>query len=127
MTDTAEDTENTTDLVQMEEEKRVIRTIPFVTTLSRVVKDKVEGVRRVTLTCFACRDYDICGKKQEESVHISGERPTLFACLQKLRKRLEDHHVGAVPAGQTSRKTSKDRAKSSQDQVKTSNKFALET
>jgi hypothetical protein len=83
VTDTAEDTENTTDLVQMEEEKRVIRTIPFVTTLSpvRVVKDKVEGVRRVTLTCFACRDYDICGKKQESSVHISGEHPTLLACL----------------------------------------------
>ena len=43
--DTVEDTENTTVIVQMEEEKRAIRSIPFVTTLSPVctVKDKVEG------------------------------------------------------------------------------------
>ncbi len=34
----------------------------------------------------------ICGKKQEASAHISGERPTLLACLQELRKRLEEHH-----------------------------------
>ena len=38
-------TENTTVIVQMEEEKRAIRSMPFVTTLSpvRTVKDKVEG------------------------------------------------------------------------------------
>ena len=80
--DTAEGTENTTVLVQMEEEKRAIRAIPFVTTLSfvRAVKGKAEGWR-VTLTCFACREYDSCGKKQEVSVHLSGERPTLLvAC-----------------------------------------------
>jgi hypothetical protein len=43
--DTPEDTENTTVLVQMEEEKRDIRTMPFVTTLSfvRAVKDKATG------------------------------------------------------------------------------------
>jgi len=34
--DTVDDTENTTVLVQMEEEKRSIRTMPFVTTLSPV-------------------------------------------------------------------------------------------
>jgi hypothetical protein len=76
-------------LVQMEEEERAIRAMPFVTTLSfvRAVKGKAEGWR-VTLTCFACREYNSCGKKQEASVHISGERPTLLACLQELRKRL---------------------------------------
>jgi len=58
-TDTAEGTEKTTVLVQMEEEKRAIRAMPFVTTLSfvRAVKGKAEGWR-VTLTCFACREYD---------------------------------------------------------------------
>jgi hypothetical protein len=73
----------------MEEEERAIRAMPFVTTLSFVcaVKGKAEGWR-VTLTCFACREYNSCGKKQEASVHISGERPTLLACLQELRKRL---------------------------------------
>ena len=97
--DTAEGTENTTVLVQMEEEKRAIRAMPFVTTLSfvRAVKGKAEGWR-VTLTCFACREYDSCGKKQEASVHISGERPTLLACLQELRKRLEENHVGCAEA-----------------------------
>ena len=91
--DTPEGTENTTVIVQIEEEKRVIRAMPFVTTLSfvRAVKGKAEGWR-VTLTCFACREYNSCGKKQEASVHISGERPTLLACLQELRKRLEEHH-----------------------------------
>ncbi len=97
--DTVEDTEKTTVLVQMEEEKRAIRDMPIVTTLSfvRAVKGKAEGWR-VTLTCFACREYDSCGKKQEASVHISGERPTLLACLQELRKRLEEHHVGCAEA-----------------------------
>jgi len=92
--DTAEGTQKNTVLVQMEEEERAIRAMPFVTTLSfvRAVKGKAEGWR-VTLTCFACREYNSCGKKQEASVHISGERPTLHACLQELRKRLEEHHA----------------------------------
>ena len=97
--DTAEDTENKTVLVQMEEEERAIRAMPFVTTLSfvRAVKGKAEGWR-VTLTCFACREYNSCGKKQEASLHISGERPTLLACLQELRKRLEEHHGNCAQA-----------------------------
>ena len=43
--DTVEGTENTTVLVQMEEEIRGIRSMSFVTTLSfvRVVKGKTEG------------------------------------------------------------------------------------
>ena len=43
--DTVEDTEKTTVLVQMEEEKRAIRVMPFVTTMSfvRAVKGKTEG------------------------------------------------------------------------------------
>ena len=43
--DTAEGTENNTVLVQMEEEERAIRAMPFVTTLSfvRTVKGKAEG------------------------------------------------------------------------------------
>jgi hypothetical protein len=53
---------------------------------------------RVTLTCFACREYNNYGKKQETSVHISGERPTLFAYLKVMRKRLEKHHEGCAEA-----------------------------
>jgi hypothetical protein len=43
--DTVEGTQNTTVLVQMEEEERAIRVMPFVTTLSfvRAVKGKAEG------------------------------------------------------------------------------------
>ncbi len=43
--DTAEGTQNTTVLVQIEEEERAIREMPFVTTLSFVCafKDKTEG------------------------------------------------------------------------------------
>jgi hypothetical protein len=43
--DTAEGNQYTTVLVQMEEEERAIRAMPFVTTLSFVsaVKDKAEG------------------------------------------------------------------------------------
>jgi hypothetical protein len=49
-------------------------------TLRRVLKTLpcLSEVWRVTLTCFAYREYDSCGKKQEASVHISGERPTLL-------------------------------------------------
>jgi hypothetical protein len=65
--DTAEGTQNNTVLVQMEEEERAIRAMPFVTTLSfvRAVKGKAEGWR-VTLTCFACREYNSCGKKLKQ-------------------------------------------------------------
>ncbi len=43
--DTVEGTQNTTVLVQVEEEERAIRVMPFVTTLSfvRAVKGKTEG------------------------------------------------------------------------------------
>ena len=83
--DTAEGTQNNTVLVQMEEEERAIRAMPFVTTLSfvRAVKGKAEGWR-VTLTCFACREYNSCGKKQEASVHISG-LATIYRSLAQAR------------------------------------------
>ncbi len=85
MEESDEGTENTTMLVQMEEEGRAIRAMPFVTTFSlvRAVKGKAAGWR-VTLTCFVCREYNSCGKKQEASVHISGERPTLLACCKAM-------------------------------------------
>ena len=55
--DTPEDTENTTVLVQMEEEKRAIRTMPFVTTLSfvRAVKGKTPNIREPQLRRMTCR------------------------------------------------------------------------
>jgi hypothetical protein len=57
MEESDEDTENTTVIVQMEEEEFPIRAMPFVTTLSliRAVKVKSAGCR-VTLTYFASRE-----------------------------------------------------------------------
>jgi hypothetical protein len=83
--DSAEGTQNNTVFVQVEEEERAIRAMPFVMTLSfvRAVKGKAEGWR-VTLTCFASREYNSCGNQSEASVHISGECPTLLSCLQQL-------------------------------------------
>ena len=74
-------------------EERVIRAMPIVTTLSfvRAVKDKARGVR-VTLTCYNCREYGSCEKPQEAPIHLTKERTTMHACLQELRKRLEEHH-----------------------------------
>jgi hypothetical protein len=64
--DTAEGTQNNTVLVQMEEDERAIRAMPFVTTLSfvRAVKGKAEGWR-VTLTCFACREYKTAAERSK--------------------------------------------------------------
>jgi hypothetical protein len=47
---------------------------------------------KVSLTCFDCREYDSCKKRQEPPVHLSCERTTLLTCFQDLRKRLQDRH-----------------------------------
>ncbi len=74
-------------------EERDIRVMPIVTTLSfvRAVKDKTRGVR-VTLTCYNYREYGSCEKPQETPIHLSKETTTMRACLQGLRKRLEENH-----------------------------------
>ena len=79
--------------VQMEHEMRAIEELVFVTKLSFVPahKDKAQGFR-TTLSCALCRWYDSCGKGQEQAVQLSLERTTLLACLQELRKRLQDRH-----------------------------------
>ncbi len=69
--DTVEGTEDTTMIEQMEDVKRAIRALPFVTELSFVRAVKY---------------------------NISGEWPTLIACVQELRKRLEEEHDGCVEA-----------------------------
>ena len=85
---TREDTEDTTMLVQIEEVKRTIRALPFVTKLSPVDahKDKAAGWG-ACLTCYSCR------KRQEPPVQFSRDRKTELACLQELLKRLQDRHV----------------------------------
>ncbi len=86
--------EDTTMLVQIEEVKRVIRAIPFVTKLSPVCTHKGHGAGwGVSVRCSDCEDYDRCGKKQEPPVQVSSVHPTELACLQDLLKRLQDHHV----------------------------------
>jgi len=79
--------------VQMQHEMRAIEELVFVTKLSFVPahKDKAQGFR-ATLSCALCRWYDSCGKGQEQAVQLSRERTTLLACLQELRKRLQDRH-----------------------------------
>jgi hypothetical protein len=79
--------------VQMQHEMRAIEELVFVNKLSFVAthKDKTEGFR-ATLSCTLCRWYDSCGKGQEQVFQLSWERTTLLACLQELRKRLQDRH-----------------------------------
>jgi hypothetical protein len=77
-------TETTTMLVQMEEEKRAVRALPFVTKLSFVrTCSERQGSRGSGFP-------DSCAKKQGPPFHLSGERTTLLACLQELRKRMEE-------------------------------------
>jgi hypothetical protein len=86
--------EDTTILVQIEEVKRVIRTLPFVTKLSPVRGHNGHGAGwGVSLRCFSCEEYVNCGKKQEPPVQVSSRHPTELVCLQELLNRLQDHHV----------------------------------
>ena len=79
--------------VQIEEIKRAIRALPFVTKLSPVRAHKSHGAGwGVSLRCSACDEYDSCGKKQEPPVQVSSVHPTELACLQELLKRLQDRH-----------------------------------
>ncbi len=82
-------TEDTSNLVQIEELKCVIEKLPFVTALSpvRAVKGKERGYG-VTLRCPSCEEYGSCGKKQEPPVQVSNVHPTELVCLQELLKRL---------------------------------------
>ena len=83
----------------MQHEMRAIEELVFVTKLSFVPahKDKAQGFR-ATLSCALCRWYDSCGKGQEQAVQLSRERTTLLACLQELRKRLEENHGNCAEA-----------------------------
>ena len=91
------DTQDTTRLVEIEELKRAIRALLFVTKLSRVDahKDKAAGWG-ATLKCASCPGC--CGKKQEPPVQLSRDRKSELACLQELLKRLQDRHVDCAEA-----------------------------
>ena len=81
--------EDTTVSVQMEEIKRAMLALPFVTKLSPVRAHKSHGAGwGVSLRCFACEEYGSCGKKQESPVQVSSVHPTELASLQELLKRL---------------------------------------
>ncbi len=86
-------------LVQIEEVKRAIRALPFVTKLSPVRAHNGHGAGwGVSLRCFACEEYGSCGKKQEPPVQVSSRHPTELACLKELLKRLQDRHVECAEA-----------------------------
>jgi hypothetical protein len=89
---TREDTQDTTRLVEIEEVKRAIRSLLFVTKLSPVDahKDKTVGWG-ATLKYTPCPGC--CGKRQEAPVQLSRDRKMELACLQELLKRLQDRHV----------------------------------
>ena len=80
-------------LVQIEEAKCAIRKLPCVTVLApvRAVCDKGRGWQ-ASLSCYGCQEYGSCPKKQEPAVRLSREHRTELACLQELRKRLQDRH-----------------------------------
>ncbi len=94
---TGESTQDTTRLAEIEELKRAIRALLFVTKLSRVDahKDKAAGWG-ATLKCASCPDC--CGKKQEPPVQLSRDRKSELACLRELLKRLQDRHVDCAEA-----------------------------
>ena len=143
--------EDTTESVQIEEVKRSIRDLPFVTKLSPVRAHNGHGDGwGVSLRCFSCEEYDSCGKKQESPVQISSRHPTELACLQELLKRLQDRHGQCVQAvakaekaaadapnvmqammlfqqAKNRAKATQDRAKAAQDEAKVGNKVALQS
>ena len=82
---------------EIEELKRAIRALLFVTKLSRVDahKDKAAGWG-ATLKCASCPGC--CGRRQEAPVQLSRDRKTELACLQELLKRLQDRHVDCAEA-----------------------------
>ncbi len=83
--------------VQMEEIKRAILALPFVTKLSPVRAHKSHGAGwGATLKCASCPGC--CGKRQEAPVQVSSVHPTELACLQELLKRLQDRHVDCAEA-----------------------------
>ncbi len=94
---TGESTQDTTRLPEIEELKRAIRALLFVTKLSRVDahKDKAAGWG-ATLKCASCPGC--CGKKQEPPVQLLRDRKSELACLQELLKRLQDRHVDCAEA-----------------------------
>ena len=89
-----ESTEDTSMGVQIEEEMSAIRAMQIVTKLWVSVRksDRDRDGCRVSLTCFSCKEYGSCGKKQEPPVQVSSRHPTLHACLQELLKRLQEKH-----------------------------------
>jgi hypothetical protein len=135
----------------MEEIKRAIRALPFVTKLSPVRTHNGHGDGwGVSLRCFSCEEYDSCGKKQESPVQISSRHPMELACLQELLKRLQDRHGQCVQAvaktekvatdapnvmqammlfqqAKNRAKATQDRAKAAQDEAKVAKKVALQS
>ena len=68
---TCEDTTDTTILVQIEEVIFVIRKMSFVTVLSPVRSVGYKGREcQSSLSCYGCKEYDNCGKRQEPPVQF---------------------------------------------------------
>jgi hypothetical protein len=91
--------EDTTVSVQIEELKRAILALPFVTKLTPVRAHNGHGDGwEVSLRYSDCEEYDNCGKKPESPVQISSRHPTEFAWLQEILQRLQDRHVDCAEA-----------------------------
>jgi hypothetical protein len=92
-----EDTQHTTRILEIEEVKRAIWALLFVTKLSPIDahKDKENGWG-ATLKCASCPDC--CGKRQEVPIQLSCDRKMELVSLQDLLKRLQDRHVDCAEA-----------------------------
>ena len=75
-----EGSEDTTMLVQMEKEIRVIWAMSFVTKLLPVGAHNRQGQGwQASLSVFRCKEHGSCKKKQEPPVQVSSRHPTLLA------------------------------------------------
>ena len=87
--------------VQIEKEMRAIQAMQIVTKLWVSVRKSDRYGCRVSLTCFSCKEHAMMTAVERNKSHqfqVSSRHPTLLACLQELRKRLDDHHVGCAEA-----------------------------
>jgi hypothetical protein len=80
--------EDTMVSVQIEEIKRAIRVLPFVTKLSPVHTHEGHGAEwGVWMRFTAYEEYDSFAQKQDPPVQVSSVHPTELTCLQELLNR----------------------------------------
>jgi len=110
---------------QMQQEKRVILELPFVSEISEAVHGKRGGFR-VNLRCHTAQEHRNCecgGLKQGVSVLVSSTRITLLECLQEVHNQgLRQHGPQCVTTSkalQSERMAQANSQAASQDALRT--------